>query len=126
MKREEIEAIRKNYRRNWSCVDKYDRWFYALMQDEQLDLDAARSVKQRKGVDIRMVAMCIANEGTHGFYCFPGAAYVANMIGCSEDTIERCRDKLIELGWFNLMGRHGGRNNRSLIMDIAIPKGASK
>lgn len=100
------------------------RWLYVLKRDKELAGIAANAVRKPYGVDIRQVAEWLADEGEwFGHNCFASPEYVAPLIGCSARTVEKYRDKLIELGWFRVTGRNAGDNHRSLQYDIAIPKG---
>jgi hypothetical protein len=109
--------------RSWKDVNAYRAWRKALRQDEKLLDIATASSRKPYSVDIRYVAICIADEGTNGYGCFPALETVAECFSCSPRTIQTYRSKLIELGWFTVVSREGGDNRRSLVLDIAIPGG---
>jgi hypothetical protein len=92
------------------------------MRDDELLGISDRAVRKPYGVDIRMVALTIADFGTNGFNCFPSVSAIADLIGCSDKTVEKCRQQLIELGWFEVASRRGGSNHRSLVLNINIPE----
>lgn len=112
--------------RTWKDVKAYRAWMGALLTDDALQDIATASSRKPYSVDIRLVAICIADAGSNGYGCFKSAETVAKEhFSCSERTIRECRSKLIELGWFRVTGRSGGDNRRSLVLDIAIPEDRS-
>lgn len=96
----------------------YFGWLDAIFDDKQL-----RDIAKDRYYSPREIAICIAKHSKNrsGYECFPSAATIAELIGCSAKTIERCRKELIDLGWFKIVGRNGGDNRRSLVLDISLP-----
>ena len=111
--------------RSWDDVNAYREWRKALRSDSELLDIATASSRKPYSVDIRLAAICIAEEGTNGYGCFPTLETVAEQFACCERTIENYRTTLIRLGWFKVVSRNGGKNRRSLVLDIAIPGGGN-
>jgi hypothetical protein len=103
-------------------VKGYCAWRKALMADDDL---RAHAVAARRvsggGVDIRIVAIAIADHGANGRGCFASAATVAQQIGCSRNTIVGYRTELITAGWLTIVSRNGGHLRRGLVVDISLP-----
>jgi hypothetical protein len=112
--------------KTWKDVKAYRAWLTALLKDETLQDIATASSRKPYSLDIRTVAICIADAGSNGYGCFKSAETIAKEnFGCAGKTIESYRTQLVELGWFRVTGRNGGDNRRSLVLDIAIPEGKS-
>jgi hypothetical protein len=100
-------------------VDGYCAWRKKLHADEGLREYAANARKKRAGgIDIRYVAIVIADQGRNGRGCFATSATIAGFIGCHMNTIDKLRIELISRGWFTEVSRKGGCNGRSLVLDI--------
>lgn len=99
----------------------YNAWMKALWIDRDLLDETIRNSRKPYGIDVRAVAQVIATYGTNGYWCIPKVGTVAMRFNCDPDTIERWRLDIVKRGWFTVMSRNGGTNNRSLVLGISIP-----
>jgi Helix-turn-helix domain len=111
-------------------IEGHWEWRKALHADQGLREHAANARKRSGGrggngggVDIRYVAVVIADHGRNGRGCFAESATIAAEIGCHRNTVDSLRRELIQRGWFTVVSRKGGRNRRSLVLDISAPVG---
>jgi hypothetical protein len=102
-------------------IKGYTAWRKALWADDQLR-ELFTSNENHNRVDHRVVAENMALFGENGRGIFVAADTVAEMIGCSRNTVKRARARLVELGWFTAQtGKRGGKTCRVDVLDISLP-----
>ena len=100
----------------------YCEWRKVLFADDELrELAASARKVNGAGVDIRLVAVMIADAGRNGRGCFAESATIAAIYGCNRKTVDTLRAELIRRGWFVVVSRNGGTFRRSLVLDISLP-----
>jgi len=102
-------------------IKGYTAWRKALWADEGLRaLHAAKGSKNPPRWDARSVAEVIAMQGANGRGCFASSEYLAEILGCHRNTVDKARAELLSRGWFTLRGK-GGSTGRALVLDLALP-----